>query len=295
MDVLVGSIDVRELLSTEDLEESSPLSAPDLRLLTDRLQIRSLQIKSKVRDYILSHYSDFTDIFSRCAVAASGAERTSAALADAIRVLSDCPVDGEICDLAREIMSKKRELEDRREALAVVGTISTFLERLKVAREDVRARRLVEAAVAVRDLKKGLRVSDADDSRREEEEPVVFEFLRKDWLECFDKLQCTLLLNVENFILFEPEKNGVSVVYSLKSGKADEKIDLYRVLEAMETVDVLDYGLAKVADLLIKHVIGPAITNKCSHVSEDYNQDSAAILIIINSSPEFHGDRKSVV
>ncbi|KAH7862773.1 hypothetical protein Vadar_009281 [Vaccinium darrowii] len=47
---------VRDLLSSHELDKISPLSAPDLRLLIDRLQIHSLHIKSKVHDYILSDH-----------------------------------------------------------------------------------------------------------------------------------------------------------------------------------------------------------------------------------------------
>lgn len=187
MDVL-GSIDVRELLSTEDLDETSPLSAPDLRLLIDRLQIRSLQIKSKVREYVLSHHHEIADIFSRCTASAAGADDTASAVSEVLRLLSDQPVDCEICDIAREIGSKRRELEERRVALGIVGTLSSLLERLKFAREDLRVGRLVEAAVAVRELKMSLRVCGDGDEDREVEEPAVFGFLRKEWLECFDEV-----------------------------------------------------------------------------------------------------------
>ncbi|KAH7856730.1 hypothetical protein Vadar_004848 [Vaccinium darrowii] len=47
---------VRDLLSSHELNKISPLSAPDLCLLIDRLQIHSLHIKFKVHDYILSDH-----------------------------------------------------------------------------------------------------------------------------------------------------------------------------------------------------------------------------------------------
>ncbi|KAH7854923.1 hypothetical protein Vadar_019127 [Vaccinium darrowii] len=47
---------VRDLLSSHELDKTSPLSAPNLRLLIYRLQIHSLHIKSKVHDYILSDH-----------------------------------------------------------------------------------------------------------------------------------------------------------------------------------------------------------------------------------------------
>ncbi|PKA50644.1 Centromere/kinetochore protein zw10 like [Apostasia shenzhenica] len=282
MDVLVGSIDVRELLSTADLDESSPLSAPDLRLLIDRLQIRSLDIKSKVRDYVVSHRDHFAEIFSRCAAAAAGAEDTAAALADVLRLLSDCPADREICDLVREIGSKRRELEERREALAVVKTISSLLESLKAAREDVGDGRVVEAAMALRDLRKRLRVVEVEEEKGGEGEPAVFGFLRKEWLRCFDELQRVLARNVEKSIHFESEKCTVTVRSTLRSGKIE--FALHQVLEAMEIVGTLDYGLAKVADLMIKHIISPTIVNKGIIVLEELCEDSVVLLKLISSS-----------
>lgn len=187
MDVLLGSIDVRDLLSVQDLDESSPLSAPDLRLLIDRLQIRSLHIKDKVRDYVLAHRQDFADIFSRCSQAAAGADAAAAALSDALRLLADRPIDREIRDIAEEIRSKRRELEERREALAMVRTISLLRERLRSSREDLRTGRLVEASVAVRDLKAGLLVSGMEEVSGEQE-PAVYGFLRTEWTECFDEV-----------------------------------------------------------------------------------------------------------
>ncbi|XP_028548312.1 centromere/kinetochore protein zw10 homolog isoform X3 [Dendrobium catenatum] len=285
MDVL-GSMDVRELLSSEDLDETSPLSAPDLSLLIDRLQIRSLHIKSKVREYVLSHHREFADIFSRSAACAAGADEAAAALAEVLRLLSDHPVDREIRDLVKEIGRKRRELEQQRAALGFVGTISSLLERLKFAREDVRAGRLVEAAVAVRDLNMGLGVSEKWDENRGVEEPAVFGFLRKECLECFDELQCVLSRSMESLVQFEPENGTVTVRSTFRSGKTIELV-LRRVLEAMEVVDVLDYGLAKVTDFMMKHAIGPAITNKGIRIWEEPNRDSAAMLRI-NLSSEHH-------
>ncbi|KAM1151961.1 hypothetical protein EV1_034279 [Malus domestica] len=55
MDALFDSINVRELLSAQDLSDpTTPLSARDLRLLIQRLDSDSLQIKSKIQSYLLS-------------------------------------------------------------------------------------------------------------------------------------------------------------------------------------------------------------------------------------------------
>ncbi|KAF5948499.1 hypothetical protein HYC85_014456 [Camellia sinensis] len=102
MDVLFNSIDVRDLLSSHDLDDSSPLSATDLRLLIDRLQVHSLHIKSKVRDYILSHHHDFSSLFAQCPDAVSNSEQLSGQLSDLLRLISDHPIDVEIRDVVAE-------------------------------------------------------------------------------------------------------------------------------------------------------------------------------------------------
>ncbi|KAK9133176.1 hypothetical protein Scep_012704 [Stephania cephalantha] len=141
MDVLFGSIDVRDLLSTQTLEPSSPLSAPDLRLLIDRLQLRSLQIKDKVRDYISSHRHDFSQIFAHSSTALSNADSTAADLAEALRLVSDRPIDVEIRDAIAEISSKRRELREKKEVLGFVQGVVSLVGRLREAREGLRSGR----------------------------------------------------------------------------------------------------------------------------------------------------------
>ncbi|XP_065013800.1 centromere/kinetochore protein zw10 homolog [Musa acuminata AAA Group] len=288
MDVLSGSIDVRDLLPSGELDESSPLSAPDLRLLVDRLQIRSLRIKDKVRSYVLAHRAEFADLFSRCSLAAASADDLTRSLSGALRLLSDRPLDLEIQDLVSEITAKRRELEKRREALEVVRAVSALHRRLASAREDLRAMRLVAAAEAVRDLKKGLSVADVEEGGSVENEPAVFGFLRKEWAECLDELQEVLAKNVLNCFHFEPENNRL-IVRSVSKVEDVHYIKLHQMLEAMEIVGVLDYGLARVADLLIKRVIITSITNKSINVLVEVHDEGSlasceTILGIVPSS-----------
>lgn len=64
---------------------------------------------------------------------------------------------------------------------------------------------------------------------------------------------------MESAVHFEKESNRVLVKYRLSVDGIDG-IELRTVLEAMEVVGILDYGLAKVADLMIKYVISPAVS-----------------------------------
>lgn len=192
MDVLFGSIDVRDLLPTHELEDSSPLSAPDLRLLIDRLQVRSLHIKEKVHEYILSHLRDFSDIFSLCSETASRSVEIYDQVADILFLLSERPLDTEIRDTISEIRSVIREAKEKKELLDLVSLIGNLNKKLNAVREDLKAGRLITAAEAVRDLKVVLRLGVVNVV--EEREPVVFSLLRNDWNECFDEVSLEFYL-----------------------------------------------------------------------------------------------------
>ncbi|CAL5406236.1 unnamed protein product [Camellia sinensis] len=138
MDVLFNSIDVRDLLSSHDLDDSSPLSATDLRLLIDRLQVHSLHIKSKVRDYILSHHHDFSSLFAQCPDAVSNSEQLSGQLSDLLRLISDHPIDVEIRDVVAEIERKRKETREKKELLELVRMIVELSEQLRRVKEDVK-------------------------------------------------------------------------------------------------------------------------------------------------------------
>ncbi|KAF7140520.1 hypothetical protein RHSIM_Rhsim06G0169400 [Rhododendron simsii] len=275
----------KNLLSSHDLDDSSPLSAPDLRLLIDRLQIHSLHIKSKVHDYILSHHADFASLFAQCSDAVSASHRLSDHLSDLLRLTSDHPIDVEIRDATAEIGRKRKEAREKREVLELVRVVLELSEELRGAREDVRAGRVVEAAEKVRGLKVALRVR-GDAEEEEEGEPVV-QLISGIVSQCFYFIQDLLARFMERAVQFQPQQNEVRVNYLLSSNGIDG-VELHTILKAMEVVGILDYGFAKVADKMIKYVIAPAL--KCqSHVSfaEEMNQESGrvseAILKIVPS------------
>lgn len=297
MDVLFGSIDVRDLLPTHELEDSSPLSAPDLRLLIDRLQVRSLHIKDKVRQYILSHLRDFSDIFSLCSETASRSVEIYDQVADILFLLSERPLDTEIRDAISEIRSVIREAKEKKELLDLVSLIGNLNKKLNVVREDLKAGRLITAAEAVRDLKVVLRLG--VESVVEEREPVVFSLLRKDWNECFDEIQEMLLRLMETAISFEKEGSRLRVRSQLDVDGI-EGIELHTILAAMDVVGVLKYGLAKVADLIVRSVITPAINDGCRILWTDNLNDKSgrmtdAILKIVPSSDPKNVDSEGSV
>lgn len=188
MDVLFKSIDVRELLSSADLNDTtSPLSAPDLRLLIDRLDAHSHHIKSKVHRYILSHQSHFSDLLSLSSASVSHSLSLSSQLHSLFSLLSNDvnSREAEITSVLKEISSTIVELEAKKSQGFVLRIIVQLSQRLDYARELMASGEFVEAAKGIRDLKRALRVGDEEER---EKEVAVYELLRKQWLDCFEEV-----------------------------------------------------------------------------------------------------------
>ncbi|XP_039171739.1 centromere/kinetochore protein zw10 homolog isoform X2 [Eucalyptus grandis] len=260
MDALFDTIDVRDLLSAGDLSDpTSPLSAPDLRLLIQRLDAHSRGIKSQVQSYLLSHHADFSALFSLCADAVSRADGVAADLDGVLRLVSDGPVDAQIREAVSEIEVKTREARLKRELLELVRAVSGLSERFGGAREALRGGRIRFAAEEIRKLKSAARVCDAEE-KGAGREPVVYGLLKAQWHECFEEIQELFSRFVDNAVVFEQQSRRIRVKYLL-SVEGIAGVDFQEVLESMEVVGLLDYGLARVADLMIKYVITPVINS----------------------------------
>ncbi|KAL3337661.1 hypothetical protein AABB24_030004 [Solanum stoloniferum] len=86
-------------------------------------------------------------------------------------------------------------------------------------------------------------------------------------------MQEVLLQCMDNAVWFEQENNSVHLKYQL-SIRGVDGIELHTILKAMDAVGIMDYGLAKVADLMIKHVIMPVVSFRSTIVVEWINQES---------------------
>ncbi|KAL2938761.1 Centromere/kinetochore protein zw10-like protein [Bienertia sinuspersici] len=291
MEGVFNSIDVRDLLSTSDINDpSSPLSAPDLRLLISHLDTHSHHIKSKVQSYILSHHSYFSHLLSLSSSSFSHSLSLSSNLESLLSLLShDDDHDGglrRIQSVMKEIQSTVADLEAAKNQASILRVIVRLTEKLGNVKEKVRIGDFVGAANGVRDLKKLLRVGDSDEER-ENQEVVVYGLLRKQWSVCFEEIQDLLVKFMDNAVKFDAELGGIRVVYCSTVGDA-HGVELRTALEAMDVLGILDYGLARTADLFIKRAIAPGVNVKSSisFLAESMVllQSSDTILKIISSS-----------
>lgn len=184
IDALFESINVRDLLAGHDLNDpTTPLSAPDLRLLINRLESHSLRIKSKVQSYLVAHHSDFSELFSLCQDAVSRTRLISDDVSDVLQLVSDRPIDVEIRGVVDEITEKTKEVKLKRESLDLVSAIVGICEALQETKEALKNGRFRFAAERIRELKVVLRIGE-----EEEGEPVAYALLRKEWSNCFDEV-----------------------------------------------------------------------------------------------------------
>ncbi|CAH9109527.1 unnamed protein product [Cuscuta epithymum] len=272
MDVLFNSIDVRDLLSVPDVDDASaPLSAPDLRLLIDRLQIRSVAIKSKVRQYILSHHSDFSALITQCSDVVSSSEHLSDQVTDLLRLISDRPVEVTVKAVIDEIVAKRKELSEKRDLLEFLGLFSDLSGKLEVVKDELKTGSVEKAALSLKELKAALQVSDNDAQMEDKPLPLVYDLLKNQWTECFEEIQELLLKCIEGALRFEHE----SITVRVKHHIGIHGIELPTVLKAMETLSIMDYGLAKVADSMIKTIVTPLLVNwSTPHYVEEITQES---------------------
>ncbi|KAK7300430.1 hypothetical protein RJT34_11274 [Clitoria ternatea] len=276
MESLFDTINVRDLLSAQDLSDpNSPLSAPDLRLLIQRLESHSLQIRSQVQSYLVSHRDDFANLFSLCNDAVSQTRHVSDDVSAILRLLSDRPIHAEVRGVVEEVKAKREELKVKKELLGLVRTVVALNQGLESVREALRSGRFQFAAQGLKELKVSLRIDDED-----EREPLVYGLLRKEWSQCFEEIQEVLVKFMEKAVRFDGDLNQVEVKYHLEVQNMNT-IQLQTVMEAMDVVGILEYGLAKVADLVIKYVITPFVN--CGgpfSFLEELNPESAVLKIV---------------
>ncbi|EYU19267.1 hypothetical protein ABFS82_01G101000 [Erythranthe guttata] len=277
MDVLFDTINVQDLLSSSE-SPSSPLSAPDLRLLISRLDAHSLRIKSTVQSYLLSHHADFSSLFSQCSDVVSKSDHLSGDIVSLLNLISDQPIEADVERIIREIVDKRREAREKKEILDFVGVVLELDRKFGVVRDDMKNGRVVEAAEGLRELKEAVGLKGNSDAESAVEgDPAVYGILKKQWTDCFDEIQDFLLRCMESAVQFEEEGNAVHVKHELSIDGIDG-LELYTVLQALNVADILDYGLGKVADMITKYALTPIIT--CSATpsfTEEMNHESGHV------------------
>ncbi|KAG9160530.1 hypothetical protein Leryth_019482 [Lithospermum erythrorhizon] len=251
-----------------DSDPTSPVSAADLRRLISRLEHHSLRIKSNVHTYLTTHHPHFSSLFSQSTHLLS---RSSLLHTHLLSLLSNTPLDSTLQPLIDHSVAKRKALKVKTEVLELVGVVLELSRGLGDVMEGVGGGSVKEAAELLRDLKEAL-WHGGDEGGEEEKsdgrEPLVYALLQEEWSRCFEEIQNTLVKFMEDAVRFNQEDAFVSVKYWLKCTDAD-LVKLPTVLEAMDAVGVLDYGLAKIADMMIKYIITPIVNGQATVSTTD--------------------------
>ncbi|KAM0881150.1 hypothetical protein ACQ4PT_033126 [Festuca glaucescens] len=283
--------DVRELLLsiTADADPSTPLSAPDLHLLIDRLRLRSDRLHASALSFASSNREPLASALLRAAGSAASPASLEAALESALSPLSSSLDLSDLRSLSDRLLAARRKLRERQEHLAAASSVASLSARLRAARASANP---LDAAIAAAELKPLL--VDPQGSGSEGDEPVVFGLLRGEWEQLVDELQVGLAKNVEECVEFAPEGGKVVVSAGPRGSSSGTRgVELRVALQALEIIDSLDYGMAKVADLMIKQILIPAISNISVTVSvsvlEKSGSTSSVSVLIIAPSEELQG------
>nr|ACN40203.1 unknown [Picea sitchensis] len=305
-------MDIRELLvssSASELDDSSPVSAPDLHLLKERLHVRSLQIKDRVHKYVKSHYQDFSSIISRASHDASRVEDTSDNLNGILQLLNKpsaddgkglqlpIDVDVDLCQLTTHARALNKRLNEKKEALALVQTISLFVQRLQNAQQNmiVEQGRLVESAQALNLLRFALRVPEnlKDGEIGVSWEPKAFTLLKSQWVSCFSKLQDLLEYMFDTAIQVDNAHSKLYINLHITCEKLPVSlggVELSSVLTAMDIAGILDAAFARLADSIIKSVIIPVTHTSAIHiVSEELVKNKPVLSWALLSDTQSEG------
>ncbi|KAL0400158.1 UNVERIFIED_CONTAM: Centromere/kinetochore protein zw10 [Sesamum radiatum] len=235
----------------------------------------------------------FLLLFSQCSDVVSKSERLSDDVVALLNLISDQPIESDVGRIFREIVEKRRESREKREILEFVEVVLELDRKLGLVSNNVKNGKVVEAAEGLKELKTALGVKGNGDAEAAEGEPVVYGILKKHWTDCFEEIQELLWRFMENAVWFEQEGNEVHIKYQTNVNGIDG-LELQTVLKALDVADILDYGLARIADLITKYVFTPVVSYRAipsftEETDQDLGHASEAVLRIVPSvDPEVH-------
>lgn len=179
-----------------ELDESAPLSASDLRILSQKIQSRSGELKDRVRVIYSEIHEQCIAVVKNSVTAASEVELVEEDLKRIDEYLGDRAFDIEMCELAAEAEQLRREQEERRQYIAGVEFIAEVHGSIQTAEKEFLCGDLVEAAADLCEIREQLGLpaewtGDRDDEKEREsevEKVKAFILLEDEWAKCYAKV-----------------------------------------------------------------------------------------------------------
>lgn len=205
-----GFDDLRQFIVSSlgsELDESAPLSASDLRILSQRIQSRSGELKDRVRLIYSAIHEQSVTVVRNSVTAASEVELVEKDLKRIDEYLGDRAFDIEICELAAEAEQLRREQEERRQYIAGVEFIAEVHGSIQTAEKEFLRGDLVESAADLCEIREQLGLpaewtGDRDDEKEREnkvEKVKAFILLEDEWAKCYAKVINDLLQACEEY------------------------------------------------------------------------------------------------
>lgn len=264
-----AGFDLRKFTTTalgSNPDDSAPLSASDLRILSENLHARSNQLKLHLRQILSQNYDQFHAVVDDAQHAADGA----ASLADDVTRIfhaldGEVPFDSEICRLAGKAQELRNELEERRAYLVALEFIARVREGLKSAESLFYDGEFVGSGTKLLEIREELELPvDWTDEDRKGEKVQAFRLLEDEWASSYSKLGNFLeelfakavAINVHDCELRIDSRVSCG---DSKAGVNVNGVQLSTILSAMDNIGVLDTRLAQTADLLFKQIVDPIV------------------------------------
>lgn len=216
VDTAHAGFDLREFAATSlgsKPEDSVALSASDLRILSDKLHVRSDQLKVRLRQILTENYDQFHNIVEDAHVATGGVESLAEGMNKVFDALGEkdeneslgstgeVSFDTEICRLAITAKQLRKEQEEKREYLAALEFIARVQEGLKSAERAFHQGAFGESGTKLFEIRKQLDLppewtADRDDEKvrqMKRDKVKAFNLLEDEWTSCYSKVRNTLL------------------------------------------------------------------------------------------------------
>jgi centromere/kinetochore protein ZW10 len=282
-----AGFDLRKFTSTalgSNPEDSAPLSASDLRILSENLHTRSNQLKLHLRQILSQNYDQFHDVVDDAQHVTDGA----ASLADDITRIfqaldGEVPFDSEICRLAVTAQELRNEQEERRAYLVALEFIARVREGLKSAERSFLDGEFVGSGTKLFEIREELELPvDWTDEDRKGEKVQAFRLLEDEWASSYSKLGNFLEELFAKAVAINVHDSELRIDFRVscsdsKAGVNVNEVQLSIILSAMNNIRVLDTRLAQTADLLFKQLVDPIVQDPGFEIDTKDQQGRAII------------------
>lgn len=240
-------------------DASAPLSASDLRALVNRMQVRSEQVKDRVRRCVLSQKGEFEQVITSASASLKHFSDVSQDLESLLTPGSPSKDHPSLCSqlsaLVEQTRQTNREVDEKKNAIQVVERIADLHETINTVSSKVSEGKLDEAAEILLDAKHKLGLfgnvlEEADVAVEDDLRPYAF--LKQHWLNTFSQMSAHLEELFTKVVLLDAK--------NLKLHIRDGSL-LSAVLTAMDKIGLLGTTFAKFADSVMKTAISSILHN----------------------------------